>query len=285
MSAQLFEWCGSTRLRHTIMRSKRNVSAAEGEIDCAWDLKRWVFPPQDDVLRAAWHKLSQPYAAYLREFPRSARASAVARIVWRFLFEEITFSPEADGADFWQFPPETLALRSGDCEDQAFLAASLLLAAGIRRDDVRVVIGALYRPQHPSQRQLLGHAWPSVRDESGRWRILETNLDQLPVADLPEAAGAIEAAHVHEDIHPARLALLDADELARDHRVCQFIPLLCLNDRNVWTVQETVPGRVEAARLMHPDWSEQPTFRDLWQRERRLPHELAEPVRLQELLA
>jgi predicted transglutaminase-like cysteine proteinase len=43
--------------------------------------------------------------------------------------------------DYWQFGKETVAMRTGDCEDFSILLCSLLRAAGYAPTDVYVVIG------------------------------------------------------------------------------------------------------------------------------------------------
>lgn len=52
--------------------------------------------------------------------------------------------------DYWQSPAQTLNLGTGDCEDTSFLLASVLLAMGVKENDVYVVIGRW---------QSSGHAW------------------------------------------------------------------------------------------------------------------------------
>ena len=53
-----------------------------------------------------------------------------AHIIAEFVSQKIQYL-QSDGHDPWQFPEETLTLKSGDCEDRALLIASLLLASGI----------------------------------------------------------------------------------------------------------------------------------------------------------
>lgn len=70
--------------------------------------------------------------------------------------------------DYWQTPEETLTRKTGDCEDQAFLLASLLRAAGVPESDVLVGVGMVAFPgQKPG-----GHAWVLLRWK-GEFAILE----------------------------------------------------------------------------------------------------------------
>lgn len=56
--------------------------------------------------------------------------------------------------DYWQLPKETLALRTGDCEDSAILLAALLRADGVSSSDVYVFVGTSGE---------YGHAWVSFK--------------------------------------------------------------------------------------------------------------------------
>jgi len=62
--------------------------------------------------------------------------------------------------DYWQLPSTTIALRTGDCEDQAFLLASLLRALGVPRENVHVVLG---RVEWLSGGLVGYHAWVEVK--------------------------------------------------------------------------------------------------------------------------
>ncbi|MBU4502898.1 MAG: transglutaminase family protein [Nanoarchaeota archaeon] len=71
--------------------------------------------------------------------------------------------------DYWQFSAQTLRLGTGDCEDTSFLLASILLAMGIKEDDVCVVIGRWHGG---------GHAWVEVLSDS-KCYILESTSGGL----------------------------------------------------------------------------------------------------------
>lgn len=73
------------------------------------------------------------------------------------------------GIDPWQFPDETLTVRTGDCEDIAFLVASLLLASGVSGYHVRVALG--YVEDGRGTRH--DHAWVLYKSEAGTWRLIE----------------------------------------------------------------------------------------------------------------
>jgi predicted transglutaminase-like cysteine proteinase len=68
-------------------------------------------------------------------------------------------------ADRWSPPFETLATHRGDCEDYAILKYAALLAAGVSRDDVKIVILHKVLPDED-------HAVAAARVD-GAWLILD----------------------------------------------------------------------------------------------------------------
>ncbi len=73
--------------------------------------------------------------------------------------------------EYWQFPFETLADRTGDCEDGALLIASLAINAGVPSFRVRVVAGMVQpAPTAPQG----GHGYVSyLRESDNQWVILD----------------------------------------------------------------------------------------------------------------
>jgi predicted transglutaminase-like cysteine proteinase len=65
--------------------------------------------------------------------------------------------------DYWQFPNETIPLRTGDCEDFSTLLCSLLRADGWSPDRVYVIVG---------ERNNQYHAWVRVT-----WNDLQYNIE------------------------------------------------------------------------------------------------------------
>jgi transglutaminase-like putative cysteine protease len=72
--------------------------------------------------------------------------------------------------EYWQFGKETLALKTGDCEDFSILLCSLLRAAGYSADDVYVVIGKKADGYH---------AWVKVNLDTLGWYNLEPQENGL----------------------------------------------------------------------------------------------------------
>ena len=106
-----------------------------------------------------------------------------AHIIAAFVSDFIHYKSKK-GRDPWQFPDETLFLKSGDCEDIAFLLGSLLLAAGISPYNVRVVLGKVHTKED-KKRSTFDHMWVMYKSESGIWLLLEPlHLNsETPVSD------------------------------------------------------------------------------------------------------
>ena len=92
--------------------------------------------------------------------------------IYSWVGENIRYEFDSDiygTEEYWQFPYETLALKTGDCEDQAFLLASLARAAGVEAEDIFVALGMVNNQ---------GHAWVIVRTQLG-WRTLEPTAEGI----------------------------------------------------------------------------------------------------------
>jgi hypothetical protein len=75
--------------------------------------------------------------------------------------------------DYWQFGKETVALKTGDCEDFAILLCSLLRASGYSPDDVYVVIGKNPNGYHAWVKINLGTlGWYNLEPQENGWATL-----------------------------------------------------------------------------------------------------------------
>ncbi|MHC4618470.1 MAG: transglutaminase domain-containing protein [Planctomycetota bacterium] len=199
-----YDWAGSRILHSTEIPSKRRVIGNE-DVLIPTDLREWIAPVESQVTKNVIASLGLPHTKKRGEFDKRAW------MVWKYVVENTEYRTDETAQrkpDFWQFPAETLALGKGDCEDCAFLLASLLLASGISPFCVRVVLGVL--TDEDGRRG--GHTWVIYKHEKGRWVVLESTLDVLP-KDWPLAA-----------------------DLAREGSVPRYYPDICLNQQHVWTI-------------------------------------------------
>ena len=260
MTKPLYSWEGRNLLMDTIVHRKRYVlNGKSSRVPCSFDVRRWVMPPEDEIMGKAWEQIARHYQKQINRVDRRYRNDLKAKAIWRFVIEQIPYVREKDNHDFWQFPPETLHLRHGDCEDRSFLCASLLMAAGIPPQRVRVAIGTILQrgAETPSE----GHAWPMYRNTHNVWCILEPNFPHLPIRITRGREAQIVIPRRPVGINKA--AFISANRLAADDCSRQYIPLLCFNHQAVWTVELCKPGTVDAARQYQPDWNKNPTFNQI----------------------
>ncbi len=94
-----------------------------------------------------------------------------AYVIRSFVSEKIAYSDKVK-LDPWQFPDETLFIKTGDCEDRAFLIASLLIASGISSYNVRVALGKVIISDDEKQHEF-DHMWVMYKSEIGKWILIE----------------------------------------------------------------------------------------------------------------
>ena len=80
---------------------------------------------------------------------------------------------EREGKDPWKFPDEILFVKEGDCEDRAFLIASLMLGSGISNFNIRLALGKVHTESTAEGKNEYDHMWVMYKDESGRWNVIE----------------------------------------------------------------------------------------------------------------
>ena len=166
-----WNWDGDVILHDTIVPSARPVPGTRHQYRI--DVREFLVSERNAVMRET---LDRKIPAYLRRHhgslplfrsrgPRSFdyRAAVIAG----YVADTISYRASR-GRDPWLFPDETLAEGSGDCEDRAFLLASLLLASGVSPYNVRVAFGRVLDGV-----ESYDHMWVMYRKERGSWSLLE----------------------------------------------------------------------------------------------------------------
>jgi len=211
-----YDWSGSAILQNAVIEHKRVVIGHPGEY-IPTDLREWITSPDSQEIRKALDEM--------KDLPRRKEPGMFdgrAREVWKFVAGNVTYVYDVESVkevDFWQFPAETLKLGKGDCEDCAFLLASLLIASGVSPFCVRVVFGTVYSSIYKPG----GHSWPIYKDEGGIWRILEATLNPENIPDEWPAA----------------------DDFAKRGADPHYKPDLCANRNHVWAVGAKPIGEVD----------------------------------------
>lgn len=228
-----WNWDGERIVHESIVPSSRPpVGHSKGNYDI--DVREFLVSERNVVMRRTLEKEIKKFIAKLPhaswEFFRSRDPGSFdfrANIIAEFVAKEIEYTP-TNGLDPWQFPEETLALKSGDCEDRALLIASLLLASGISSFNVRVALGK-FRTWTKGKQHDFDHVWVMYKDEAGHWQV-------------------IEPAHTKK-IQKQTKIKKDLPEQA------EYVPFYLFNDVHLWQTQQPSVYKKKISEDLKRDWS------------------------------
>lgn len=127
------------------------------------DVRRMVWP--DDYILKSIIKSNN-----LQKSTFDESAHACQQFVVRLL-RYVGDKESAGLEECWQFPNETVAIKTGDCEDGAILMASLILNCGVPSWRIRVTAGLVQSaPTAPKG----GHAYVTYcRETDNNWVVLD----------------------------------------------------------------------------------------------------------------
>ena len=199
-------WAGDMIVRDTIMPDKRAV-LGNSSIRIPTDIRAWLSSVKSEVIILALQEMGLPAAREAGTFDQRAWK------IWDYVARSVEYVADKQSCgleDFWFFPEETLMLHRGDCEDSAFLLATLLLASGVSEHCVRVALGSVASPDGS-----YGHAWVVYQNEAGAWCLLESTLDAVPSRLVP------------------------ADPFVQPSSQYRYQPMFCLNATHLWSMGST----------------------------------------------
>jgi hypothetical protein len=145
------------------------------------------------------------------------------QIIQDFVSEKIKYTGR-NSRDPWQFPEETFALKRGDCEDRAFLIASLIRASGVSPFNVRLVLGKV-RIKRTHDEMEFDHIWVMYKNEIGSWILIEP----LNHHDLKGFSG--EKIPGKDKVH---------FEGVSSPLSIEYIPSFLFNDKHLWMFKSSV---------------------------------------------
>lgn len=109
-----------------------------------------------------------PYDSTIPTLPSGLTNDEVAVSALRWVHDNITYFSDNSSTgynEYWQFPFETLCLKTGDCEDGAILIANIMLKAGVPYWRIRLNAGDVKGG---------GHAYVTyLRQEDDKWYVLD----------------------------------------------------------------------------------------------------------------
>jgi hypothetical protein len=214
-SAVQWNWDGDIIVHSPIIPASRQVPGTRKRYET--DIRGYLASRDNAVIRRAVGQIADGLSSADRVFFSSHKEGSFdfrMRKVTEYLSEQVRYTKGKRGFDSWLFPEETLANGSGDCEDRAFLLASLLLSSGISSYVVRVVLGKLYNQQSRESRD---HVWVMYKNESGFWMLVEPLLHNEQARKKGEALRQ-KSARVPIDTY-------------------EYVPYYVFNDTHLWSLK------------------------------------------------
>jgi hypothetical protein len=203
------------------------------------DVRQYVATENNVVIRKA---VQEEIAAFIKTNGMNAALFAArkptafdyrAHVITNFVGQRIKYETRV-GRDPWQYPEETLALGTGDCEDIAFVLASLLLASGVSAYNIRVALGTVIVHPKKGRKEHFDHMWVMYKSESGRWQLLE------PLHVKPKVPSSMKAA--------AQLGTASQDVLRIEYR-----PSFLFNGDHVWMMRDA-DATYDLQKIVSRDW-------------------------------
>ncbi len=217
-------WEGDKIVFDTSIKAMRKIPEILPERRYEIDIREFLSSQNNSIMHHTLNKIASqvPADERFRFFIRQKGAFDFRALrILDYVASNISYRnrPSRD-FDSWLFPDETIALGSGDCEDIAFLIASLLIASGISPYEVRVALGYVHTS---GTKQFHPHAWTMYRTESGRWML----FDPLAVTAQPKKAVV------------AKNSRKKASAATDDTPMFQYIPHYVFNTDHLWSVDNS----------------------------------------------
>ena len=176
-SYQKWDWAGNDIVQDTALPIDRYIySQGKSVYKYDVDIREFVSIENNAVIKRLVKKLINDLPAedkirFLQnDFGnRDFRVRCCQRYLKHFTYQPTLSSKSFDA---WQYPDETITLKTGDCEDFAFLLAAMLEACDISPYCIRVALGCIYDYSAPKVKSW-DHSWVMYHDEHGSWQIIE----------------------------------------------------------------------------------------------------------------
>ena len=221
-SAVQWNWDGDLIEHGTIIKAARMIPGTNTRYDI--DIREYIANKDNAVIRREIERIADGLGSADRGLFFSHKEGSFdfrMRTVTEHLAQRVQYVKGSRGFDSWLFPEETLEKGSGDCEDRAFLLASLMLSSGISSYVVRVALGRLYNQQSRDSRD---HVWIMYKNESGLWMLIEPLLHSKRARQQGEALHK-KSARVTTDTY-------------------EYVPYYVFNDSHVWSLKNNTTETV-----------------------------------------
>jgi hypothetical protein len=212
---QRWNWAGDEIVPDSTIPASRRLVGKRRSKPWTIDVRRFLTGASNSVVSTVIGDMRKRLSPEDRETfrARSPGSFDFRRSIVVNYFKRFRYLPLGRQGEEWLLPEETLALGGGDCEDLAFLLASLLEGSGISPYCIRVCLGAVVEagaegPHH--------HAWVAYLNETGGWEILEPLAicaDGRKRRPSPRRSPKSRAAQPAPDIEYIPIAVFNSDHL------------------------------------------------------------------------
>lgn len=171
---QKWRWAGDEIVPDPIIPAARKVPGTK-KTHYDIDIREYLAMQGNAVVREKLREILMSLSEKDRERFTERKAGSFdfrARTILAYV-GKLKYIGSKRNANEWFFPEESLANAGGDCEDLAFVLASLLLESGISPYCVRVALGHFVDHGRDEGENTWDHAWVVYFTEGGAWEILE----------------------------------------------------------------------------------------------------------------
>ncbi len=225
-----WNWDGDYIVPVPIVPSSRPVVGEPNKGQYEIDVREFLVSDRNALIQKT---LREKVEGYIRTLPggdiqlfRSRLEKSFdyrAHVIASYVADTIKYEYRA-GRDPWQFPDETLFLKKGDCEDRAFLIASLLMGAGISPYNIRVALGKARLKRADGSSAEYDHMWVMYKNEDGKWTLLE------PLNSARKIEGSISRWKIKQELK--KFYALES------MTTMEYRPYFLFNDSHLWAVRQ-----------------------------------------------
>jgi hypothetical protein len=217
-----YNWDGDRIIHDTVVPSARPIVGIPGYHEYSIDIREYLITEKNAAISAYIYK---DIRQYIESIPIGDWAYFISHdegsfdyrafLINSYLSSNLKYALRGIGKP-WLFPDETITLGYGDCEDIAFLQASLMISSGISNYNVRVALGKILVTHENGKKKTIDHTWVMYKNEGGVWRIIEPLLHKK----------TFQGKGTQKQIK----TLKKTSEI----RSIEYIPYFLFNDQHLW---------------------------------------------------
>jgi|WetSurMetagenome_2_1015567.scaffolds.fasta_scaffold00156_29 hypothetical protein len=171
INSNSWSWDGNQIEPNTIIPNCRKISGMHTLYNV--DIRQFITSVENKIVKNTLEDIYERLPpVHKAKFTSRKEGSFDFRVdvIKEYISQQIAYRNLKGEFDSWLFPEETITLKEGDCEDRAFLLASLILASGISKYVVRVAFGKIF---DKSGHNKFDHVWVMYKNEKGIWQLID----------------------------------------------------------------------------------------------------------------